>query len=167
MHLGILAVVRFADLTFGALMWHLFTFDSAWLRPSGSKPEELVLFFDGGCGLCNALVDFAIQEDRQGRLTFAPLQGKLAGRKLAPDRIKGLESIVLLRDGVVLDRSDAVLELCGQLGGIWRLAGIFRMVPKPVRDAGYALVARNRYRWFGRKQTCRIPTPRERARFVD
>jgi predicted DCC family thiol-disulfide oxidoreductase YuxK len=166
MHLGILALVSFADLTLGILMIHLFTFDSGWLRPSGDKPGELVLFFDGVCGLCNSVVDFALAEDLENRLRFSPLQGALAARRLTPGQTHGLESLVLIRDGAVLEKSAAVLELCRQLGGVWRLAGGLRVIPAPVRDFAYDVIARNRYRWFGRKAACRLPSAAERARFI-
>jgi predicted DCC family thiol-disulfide oxidoreductase YuxK len=139
---------------------------SRLVPPAGRKPAELVLFFDGQCGLCNGLVDLALSADREQRFRFSPLQGQLAGRTLAPQQTETPESVIILRDGVILARSDAVLELGRQLGGIWRLAGILRLVPRPVRDLGYDLVARNRYRWFGRQETCRVPTEQERARFI-
>ena len=143
-----------------------FTCACGWVRPRGRKPLDLVLFFDGECGLCQALVQVVLAADLEQRFKFSPLQGALAARILAPEQTAQMASIVLLRDGAVLVKSDAVLELGRQLGGVWRLAGILGGVPRPVRDFAYDLVARNRYRWFGRKGTCRLPTPSERARFI-
>jgi len=166
MHLGILTLVGFADLTLGVLMMHLFLVDGAWLRPQGERPRELVLCFDGVCGLCNGVVTFLLQEDLEQRIRFTPLQGQFAAERLTPAQTTSLASLCVVKDGAVLEKSDAVLELCGQLGGVWRLATVLRRVPKPLRDRAYAFVARHRYSWFGRKEACRIPTPEERSRFI-
>jgi predicted DCC family thiol-disulfide oxidoreductase YuxK len=111
-------------------------------------------------------VDFVLKEDLEHRFSFAPLQGAFAAQKLAPAQITGLESMVIIRDGIVFEKSEAVLELCRQLGGVWRLAGALRVIPVSIRDYAYDKVAGNRYRWFGRKETCRLPTEAERDRFI-
>ncbi len=166
MHLGILSLVSFADLTTGVLMIHLFTFDSRWIKPCGKRPQELILFFDGVCGLCNSAVDFVMAEDREKRFKFSALQSGFAAQKLRPEQIRNLQSMVVSRDGKIFEKSNAVLEICAQLGGVWRLAEIFRIIPDSIRDAVYSFVATNRYRWFGKRETCRMPTLEERARFV-
>ncbi len=177
LQLGILLVIAFADLTLGMAMIHLFTFDPAWLPPRRSPAaaagaRQLVLY-DGVCGLCDRLVQFLLREDRGRVLTFAALQGETAAelRRRAP-RLEGVDSVVFVRDhgtarGRVFIRSRAVIEILAEIGGFWRLLSWpLRLVPPPLRDAGYDFVARNRYGWFGRFDACKLPTPEERARFV-
>ena len=127
-----------------------------------------ILFFDGVCGLCSLLVDFSLRHDRNGLVRFAPLQGAMAAALLTDDDITDLDTVVFADDGVLLRHSSAVVGLLRQLGGPWRfLATLLWLVPRPLRDVGYRIVARSRYRIFGRKDTCRVPTPGERERFLD
>jgi len=126
-----------------------------------------VVLFDGLCGLCDRLVDFALAADRAHRLRFAPLQGRTA-RALLGDAAGAVDSLAVAVDGVVLQRSAAVLAVLAHLGGPWRLlAAAARLLPGPLREAGYRFVAARRYRWFGRKDACRQPGPEERAYFLD
>lgn len=124
-----------------------------------------VLFFDGVCGLCNRTVDFVLKHDRRGALRFAPLQGLTASARLAaPDRER-LDSVVLQRQGATFKKSSAIVRLLWEMGGVWGVLGsVLWLIPKPLRDLGYVLVAKNRYRLFGQKETCRMPKPEERAR---
>jgi predicted DCC family thiol-disulfide oxidoreductase YuxK len=129
-----------------------------------------LVFFDGVCGLCNKTVRFLLTRDRHDRLRFAPLQGETAGRVLPPlgGRPQELDTIYLVTsDGRLLQRSRAIVFALQALGGAWRLAGILKVVPRPVADRLYALVARLRYRLFGRLDACPIPSPAERARFLE
>jgi predicted DCC family thiol-disulfide oxidoreductase YuxK len=127
-----------------------------------------IVFFDGLCGLCNGLVDFALQEDPDHHLRFASLQGDAARGLLPPDVAASLDSIVLLADGKVHLRAAAVLRILASLGGPWRvLAAVARLVPMPVLDGLYAFIARRRYRWFGKRDRCRLPTPEERSYFLN
>ena len=133
-----------------------------------STPHGPILFFDGVCGLCSLLVDFSLRHDRNGLVRFAPLQGAMAAALLTDDDIADLDTVVFADDGVLIRRSSAVVELLRQLGGPWRfVATLLWLVPGPLRDAGYRIVARSRYRIFGRQDTCRVPTPGERERFLD
>lgn len=126
---------------------------------------DLVLF-DGVCGLCNRWVAFLLKHDRHARFRFATIQGE-TGTRLLPGESADPSSVVLVdRDGT-WRHSTAIVRMLRGLGGAWSLWGtLLRLVPRPVRDAGYRFVARHRYRWFGRKETCRLPTPEERARFL-
>lgn len=137
-----------------------------------------VLFFDGVCNLCNRSVQFVLDHERGPSLSFASLQSdrarELLGRVLTPDEVSGLlgsgrepGSLVLLEDGHVHTRSTGALRLARYLRAPWRWLGAFVVVPRPLRDAIYGLVARNRYRWFGRTSECRVPTPALRARLLD
>ena len=126
-----------------------------------------VIFFDGVCGLCNRWIDFMLVHDRNRRFRFAALQGETARDwlKMAPD--ESLSSVVLLDAQGIHRKSDAIWRMLVQLGGLWRFFGcLLRLVPRPVRNWGYDFVARHRYRWFGKKETCRLPTPDERTRFL-
>jgi predicted DCC family thiol-disulfide oxidoreductase YuxK len=125
-----------------------------------------ILYFDGECGLCNRWVNLLLSADVRGTLRFAPLQGPTAAERLPPALVAEVHTLVLEAEGRTLLRSTAVLHALGYLGGIWRLAAVLRVVPRPLRDAAYDFIARHRFRWFGRLPTCRIPTPAERARFL-
>ena len=126
-----------------------------------------MVLFDGLCGLCDRLVGFALAADRAHRLRFAPLQGRTA-RALLGDGAGAVDSLAVAVDGVVLQRSAAVLAVLACLGGPWRLlAAAGRLLPGPLREAGYRFVAARRYRWFGRKDACRRPRPEEQEFFLD
>lgn len=125
-----------------------------------------VVYFDGVCGLCNRFVDFGLRHDRQRRLRFAPIQGETAAQRLPSDLATDPTTIVLEEDGNLRFRSDAILRILHLLGGGWRLLGGFRIIPRPLRDVIYDWIARNRYTWFGKRETCRLPTPEEREAFL-
>jgi predicted DCC family thiol-disulfide oxidoreductase YuxK len=126
-----------------------------------------VIFFDGVCGLCNAWVDFVVARDKQRRFHFSPLQGETARDWLQMTPDAPLDSVALADAEGIHRKSDAVWRILRQLGGVWRLAGwLLRLVPRAVRNWGYDLVARHRYHWFGKKESCRLPTPAERERFL-
>jgi predicted DCC family thiol-disulfide oxidoreductase YuxK len=170
MHMGLLVLIDFADLSFGMMMLHLFTFDPAWIPPRAAPATEW-LFYDGQCGLCHRTVRFALAEDRAAGappFRFAPLGGEAFVREV-PAAVRGAlpDSLVLLRaDGGVLVRSRAVLHLAERLGGLWRvLAVAARAVPAPVRDGLYDAVARARHRLFARPaEACPIVPAELRAR---
>jgi predicted DCC family thiol-disulfide oxidoreductase YuxK len=132
------------------------------------RPAGPIVFFDGVCGLCNASVDWLLTRDRRAILTFAPIQGETAARTLGKqDDDPESWSMVLVDDTGRYERSDAAIGIARHLGGPWALAGrLVGVVPRGLRDAAYRWIARNRYRWFGRHDTCRIPSPAERARFL-
>lgn len=125
-----------------------------------------ILFFDGVCTLCNASVDFIIEHEAAAVLRFASLQGETALELLGEDKARALQSLVLWQDGDIVERSSAALRVARHLRAPWRWLRVFQLVPRPLRDLAYDWVARNRYRWFGRNETCRVPKPEERARFL-
>lgn len=130
---------------------------------------EAVLLFDGVCSLCNSTVDFVMRHDRAGRFAFASLQSDEAQAHLAAhgrDADALLDTVLLVdRDGIH-ERSDAALRVLRGLGAPWSFAGALAVVPRGLRDGVYRWVAHNRYRWFGTRESCRLPTPAERERFV-
>jgi predicted DCC family thiol-disulfide oxidoreductase YuxK len=127
-----------------------------------------VAFFDGVCNLCNGAVNFLLDHDHRHRLRFAPLQGAAFAR-LAREHpwLQGTDSFVLWDGARPHARSSAILRSLVALGGAWRLAAVGLIVPRPLRDLAYDFLARRRYRWFGRRESCRMPTPELRARFLD
>jgi predicted DCC family thiol-disulfide oxidoreductase YuxK len=137
------------------------------------QPATAIVFFDGFCNLCNATVDFLIRHDRRGRLRFASLQSPRGLRECGsvhdggPGSGGAPASVVLAHDGRLYRRSGAVLRAVALLGGPWRLAAVLLVIPRPLRDAVYRLVAARRYRWFGRRETCRAPSTGERDRFLE
>ena len=125
-----------------------------------------VVLFDGVCGLCNAWVDFVLKQDNGGKFQFATLQGKFAS-EFATMEANELSSIVYRVEGVNFKKSGAVLRILRDLGGIWSIAWIFWLIPFFVRDPLYSIFAMNRYRLFGKREKCRIPTEEESQRFLD
>lgn len=137
-------------------------------------PNPIVLY-DGVCGLCNRLVQFLLKHDRDGNLRFASLQSDFAAKVLQrhgidPTDLDTLHLVVNYEqaDERVLQRSDAVLHAGRQLGGVWSsLSRLGKVVPRPVRNLVYRFVAQNRYRVFGKYDTCMLPDPKQRSRFLD
>ena len=166
MHLGILLIVDFADLTLGMLMIHWFTFDARWLKPSFPQAKNQMVFFDGVCGLCNSFIDMLLKEDRRDVLVFAPLQGETAKKYLPEISTTKMKTVVFFRDGVVFQQSDAVIEIGKSLGGLFKLLILLKIFPKFIRDFFYSIIADNRYKWFGKKESCRMPTKNERGKLL-
>ncbi len=139
---------------------------------SNSTPEnteqDAIVFFDGVCGLCNHTVNFLMSRDRRAVLKFAPLQGETAA-KLVPDTVRhDLNTFVFANSGRLYYRSGAMARILMRIGGIWRILGVVLwFIPWPLRDAGYRIVAAFRYKLFGKHESCRLPTPEERSRFLD
>lgn len=131
--------------------------------------EPATVLFDGVCNLCNASVRFILKRDPGGAFRFAALQSDAGRRLLAAHRLPedALSSVVVVADGRAYRESDAALRIARGLRGAWPALGALRVVPRVVRDAAYRLVARNRYRWFGRQDQCMLPTPELKARFLD
>ncbi|MCR1003171.1 thiol-disulfide oxidoreductase DCC family protein [Stenotrophomonas sp.] len=134
-----------------------------------AETGSVVIVFDGVCALCNRWVRFLLRFDRRGRYRFAAMQGAQGSAML---RAHGLDpqdpmSFLLLDAQGAWTDTDAILRVLAGLGGAWRLAGVLRLVPRGWRDAAYRALARNRYRLFGRHDTCHLPAPEQAARFLD
>lgn len=140
---------------------------------SASETNPIVLY-DGVCGLCNHLVQFLLKRDTHDRFRFASLQSEFAQHLLTnhdSDPLD-LDTVYVVKDHgqaneTLLVRSDAILYMLRQLGGVWKLTGVGRVLPKAFRDAVYKIVARNRYRVFGRHESCMLPEPKHRNKFLD
>lgn len=128
-----------------------------------------IVLFDGVCNFCNGTVNFIIRRDAAGYFRFAPLQSEYGKVVLHHENISSEEtdSLVLVEDDQVFVRSTAALRIALHLDGIWRFAAFFLVVPRPVRDFCYDLFAKYRYRIFGKRDVCMIPTPEVRERFID
>ncbi len=130
--------------------------------------ENNVIIFDGVCNLCNATVRFIIVRDAQGVFKFTSAQSE-CGQKLLRENnysFEILESVILLKDGNLLKKSAAALEIAAALDGVWRYLMVLRFIPLPIRDAIYDWIARNRYRWFGKRDLCMIPSETQKTRFL-
>lgn len=127
-----------------------------------------IILFDGECNFCDASVQFIIQRDQKKQFKFASLQGK-AGQKLINkyNSPKNIDSLILLENNKVYYKSTAALRIAKQLKGMWKLLYIFLLVPPKIRDALYDIIAKNRYKWFGKKDSCMLPSPEMRSRFLD
>jgi predicted DCC family thiol-disulfide oxidoreductase YuxK len=132
------------------------------------KKSDLVLLFDGVCNLCNGLVQFVIKRDPAAKIRFAALQsmqGRTFMKKLKLP-VQELETLVLVKDGKALTKSGGALTLLRELGGFWSLFYVFMVIPRPIRDWVYDLIAKSRYSIFGRTEACMIPTPDLKSRFL-
>ncbi|HEU5321633.1 MAG TPA: DCC1-like thiol-disulfide oxidoreductase family protein, partial [Methylomirabilota bacterium] len=149
MHVGLMTVIDFADLTLGMLVLHGFTLDPGWIRPRAGGPA--VVFYDGTCGLCHRFVRFLLAEDRDAAFRFAPLGGETFMTAVPDARRRGLPDSVVIRtaDGRLLSRSAAVVWVLQRLGGVWRLAGaLLAALPTGLADRLYDALARRRRSLF-------------------
>lgn len=130
--------------------------------------DSQIIFFDGVCNLCNASINFIIDRDPSGHFKYASLQSSKAEELLTDHDVdpKDLESIVFYVDGRVYRQSRAVLEIARRMRRAWPIFYLFVIIPPFIRDALYQWIAKNRYRWFGKRDACRMPTPELKARFV-
>jgi predicted DCC family thiol-disulfide oxidoreductase YuxK len=133
--------------------------------PEGKK----IILFDGVCNLCNQAVRFVIKRDKKDKFRYAALQSGV-GRELVAERkidISEVDSIILIEPGIAYyTRSSAALEIGKSFGGIYKFLAIFEWIPKTLRDWVYDIIAKRRYKWFGRKQECMVPTPDLKVKFL-
>lgn len=131
--------------------------------------KKSILLFDGVCNLCNSSVQFIIERDRAAKINFSSLQSDFSKQKLKQFGLNDsdLDSIVFIDGDQFFTHSSAALEVLKKLGSGWQLFYIFKIIPAPIRDAVYKFVAKNRYRWFGKKESCWIPTPELKGRFLE
>lgn len=126
-----------------------------------------IILFDGVCNMCNGFVQRIIAEDKNDFFRFASLQSEAGLNLLKPyPDLKNLKTIVYLEDGKVFTKSSAALKIASHLTGSWKLLTIGYILPKFIRDGIYNLVAKNRYKWFGKKEQCMVPTPELKAKFL-
>lgn len=129
--------------------------------------ERTIVYFDGVCGLCNSIVDFLLRHDRHRVLLFAPLQGVTAQEQgIIISAHVDPDTIVCQNSGKRYERSAAILHILRRLGFPYAVLCIFVIIPRPLRDGLYSIIAANRYRFFGKKESCRLPTKEERQYFL-
>ncbi len=137
---------------------------------TGLPKDKKIILFDGVCNLCNNAVNFIIEHDKKDVFRFASLQSEI-GKKLTSERgidSEELDSIVLIEPGVAyFKKSTAALEISKELSGGYSMLKYFSFLPEGLRDGVYGLIANNRYKWFGKKESCMIPTPKLKAKFLD
>ena len=128
-----------------------------------------IILFDGVCNLCNASVQFVIEHDPKAVFRFAALQSDFGQAIVAKNTLntEGGDTVILVENGSIYDRSTAALRIAKRLSGGIKLLSVFLIVPKPIRDFFYKIIARNRYRWFGKQETCWLPTKELKARFLN
>ncbi|MFT4414931.1 thiol-disulfide oxidoreductase DCC family protein [Fredinandcohnia humi] len=127
-----------------------------------------IILFDGICNFCNSSVQFIINRDSKGRYQFASLQSNIAKELLKKHEIKdNLDTFVLIEGDRYYTKSSAALRICRHLKGMYPLLSLFTVIPTPVRDVFYNIISKNRYKWFGKQESCMLPSPEIRKRFLD
>ena len=136
-------------------------------EPVGVGDHPWIVFFDGHCGLCDRFVNFVLKRDPNGIFRFSPLQGETAARYLSPEEIQAVQSLVVATPQGLFRRSTGALRVLQQLGPLYNITAlVLRFIPSPLRDLAYDFIARHRFKFFGRHDQCRLPTPAERERFL-
>jgi len=132
-------------------------------------PNQPIILFDGVCNFCNGAVNFTIKRDKKKRIRFAPLQSEAGNTLLKQYDLpqEEMSSFIFIENGKAYNRSTAALRVCRYLGWLWPLCYGLIIVPKFIRDSIYNWIAKNRYKWFGKREFCMIPTPDVKARFLN
>ncbi len=134
-----------------------------------SANGRAIVLFDGVCNLCNGAINFILKRDPAGNFAFASLQSE-AGQEVLTNyglSTQNFNTVILVQDGKVYKKSRAALQIAGKLEGGWKLLQVFKVVPAFISDAVYSFIAQNRYRFFGKRDACRLPTPDIRRRFLE
>ena len=128
-----------------------------------------IILFDGVCNFCNSMVNFIIKQDKKKLFRFAALQSEKGQQLLKQYQLldNPFDSFVLIQNGMAYKKSSAALKVYGQLEWYWKWSQVFWVVPLFVRNSVYDLIAKNRYKWFGKKDQCMVPTPGVRSRFLN
>ncbi len=136
---------------------------------STSEVQNPVILFDGVCNLCNGSVLFILNRDPSGIFRFAPLQSDTGKNLLSKFDLPNdkFDSIILVENNEYYLRSTAALKILQRLGALWKIVYVFMLVPRPVRDYIYDIVARNRYKWYGKRAECMIPSSDIESRFLE
>ena len=131
--------------------------------------NKKIILFDGVCNLCNGAITFIIKRDKNDVFRYAPLQSEVGKNLAAKHKIDldKVDSIILVTDQSAVAKSTAALRIAKHLSGGWPLLAVFFILPTFLRNAVYDFIARNRYKWFGKKDACMIPTPELKSKFLD
>ncbi len=139
------------------------------MTTTDSVSSPSVILFDGVCNLCNGFVQFLILRDPKRRYRYASLQSE-TGKKLMEEvglSLVQIDSVILIEGGKAYTHSDVALRVSAHMGALWPLFQVFYLLPKFIRDAIYNWIARNRYKWFGKREFCMVPTPELKSLFLD
>ncbi|PKA15532.1 thiol-disulfide oxidoreductase DCC family protein [Leptospira haakeii] len=135
-----------------------------------SEFKDPIVLFDGVCNLCNGAVNVLLDLDKGKKLKFASLQSeyakKLIQSKTLEEKIRGIDSILFWDGKEIHIKSNAIIEICDKLGGFWKILKLSYILPRPIRNLLYDLIAKNRYRLFGKRESCRMPTPELKERIL-
>ncbi|PCJ82413.1 MAG: thiol-disulfide oxidoreductase [Flavobacteriales bacterium] len=131
-------------------------------------PSKIVLF-DGVCNFCNSTISFMIKRDKKKIFRYTPLQSKIAQHLLKKHNLldEGIDSIIYIKNGEAFVKSSAALLMCKQLSGLWPVFYSLIVIPRVIRDFFYDIIARNRYRWFGKRDACMVPTAEVKELFLE
>ena len=132
--------------------------------------DKTIILFDGVCNLCNSAVQFVIRHDKKDVFRFVALQSELGQKILKHIGVnsENIESIVLYEPNIAYYyKSQAAIQISKNLGGFWHFGTIFRIIPAAISDVLYDYIAKNRYKWYGKKESCMIPTPELKNKFLE
>lgn len=125
-----------------------------------------IILFDGVCNFCDSSVQFIIKHDRKTYFQFASIQSEIGQKYVEEHQLHSIDSIIVIENNQAFTKSSAALKIAKQFSGLWKLLLVVKIIPRPIRDKGYDFIAKNRYKWFGKRDVCRIPTVEERERFL-
>lgn len=126
-----------------------------------------IILFDGECNFCDQSVQFIIKRDKKALYSFASLQSKVGQQLVNTYQVPAnLDSLILIKNNSYYTMSSAALRICRHLSGGWKLFSLLLLIPKPIRNYFYKIIAKNRYKWFGKKETCMLPTLEMKKRFL-
>jgi len=132
------------------------------------EEKHALIIFDGVCNFCNSSVNFIIRRDKKDHFRFTPFQSETAKKILSGIKTEDAnpDSVILLEDGILYFKTTAALSIAKELSGAWHLFYVFIIVPTFIRNFFYNLIARNRYKWWGKKDSCMVPSPDVRKKFL-
>lgn len=136
------------------------------MKKTQDKP---IIFFDGVCNLCNSSVKFILKRDRNELFLFSSLQSDASKEILLQYNLENLtlNTIILLEDGIIYQKSTAILRIAKRLSGIYKYAYVFIIIPTFIRDGIYSFIAKRRYKWFGKQDSCMLPDATVKLRFLE
>ncbi len=126
-----------------------------------------IIFYDGECGMCNKFIDYLLRIDKKKLFYYSPLNGVKAKLLLPPSLIENPTTVVFVKNEVIFLESNAVLEICKTLGGLWSIFYFFKILPEFFRNKIYEQISKNRIVWFGKNKSCRILSQLEKLQFLD
>lgn len=126
-----------------------------------------IVLYDGVCNFCNSSVQFIIKRDPSAYFRFASIQGELGQKLIEKHQITDVDSFLFIKNKTCYVKSDAAFRICRYLKGFWKIFYILLVIPRPIRNFGYDFIAKNRYKWFGKQESCMLPTPDIRKRFLE